>query len=196
MEIRKLITIIEETLIDGKPAARPVRKVAAIAVIKNPLAGTYSEDLTSLTEEFGGPLGTLLAERALKALDVPAAEVESFGKGGVVGMKGEQEHASAILHAGGDPSMGVNVRKVIGGGTAIIRSAEKKAGPGVTIDIPVCFRFAERVRSHYDSMEIRLTDYPRDDEIAIIVVLTNGGRPAARIGGLRKEDIKGVDGLN
>lgn len=195
MEIRKIITIVEETLIDGKPAARPVRKVAAIAVIKNPLAGTYSEDLSSLTAEVGGPLGTLLAEHALKALDVTAAEVESYGKGGVVGMKGEQEHLSATLHAGGDPSMGFSIRKIIGGGTAIIRSVEKKAGPGVTIDIPLCFRFAERVRSHYDSMEIRLTDYPGDDEMAIILVLTNGGRPVARIGGLRKEDIKGEDGL-
>ncbi|OIQ59358.1 amino acid synthesis family protein [Neomoorella thermoacetica] len=191
MEIRKLITIVEETRIEGeKSLAKPVRKAAAVAVIKNPFAGRYQEDLTELMD-IGEELGGLLGQRAVAALGIDPKEVESYGKAAIVGENGELEHAAAILH----PKLGKPFRAAVFEGKAIIPSAKKRGGMGTPIDVPLHFKNAAFVRSHYDAMEVRVTDAPRADEILVALVVTDAGRPLPRIGGLKKEEIKGEDGL-
>jgi hypothetical protein len=188
MKIRKLVTVVEEILSDGgRQARRPTRKVAAIVVIDNPFAGRYVEDLTELIDA-GEELGAILAKRATEALGAPA---ESFGKAAIVGEQGEYEHAAALLH----PKLGAPLRAAIGGGKAIIPSAKKLGGPGTSIDIPLHFKDAAFVRSHYDAMEVRLHDAPRANEILLAIAITDGGRPHFRIGGLTKDEAKKEDGL-
>src|SRR5438445_90880 len=169
VKIRKLVTVVEEILTDGGRAARrPVRKVAAVAVIENPFAGKFVEDLTPLVDA-GEELGALLAKKATEALGAPA---ESYGKAAVVGEAGEYEHAAALLH----PKLGAPLRAAVGGGKAIIPSAKKLGGPGTTIDVPLHFKDAAFVRTHYDAMEVRLNDAPRANEILLTIVVTDGGR--------------------
>jgi len=188
MKIRKLVTVVEEILSDGgRPARRPLKKVAALAVLENPFAGRYVDDLAELVDA-GEELGALLSKRATEALGAPA---ESFGKAAIVGEQGELEHAAALLH----PKLGAPLRAAIGGGKAIIPSAKKLGGPGTTIDVPLHFKDAVFVRSHYDAMEVRLPDAPRASEIVLAIALTDGGRPHARLGGLTKEEAKKEDGL-
>ncbi|PYM35517.1 MAG: peptide synthetase [Candidatus Rokuibacteriota bacterium] len=188
MKIRKLVTVVEEILSDGgRPARRPLKKVAAVAVLENPFAGRYVDDLAELVDA-GEELGALLSKRATEALGAPA---ESFGKAAIVGEQGELEHAAALLH----PKLGAPLRAAIGGGKAIIPSAKKLGGPGTTIDVPLHFKDAVFVRSHYDAMEVRLPDAPRAGEIVLAIALTDGGRPHARLGGLTKEEAKKEDGL-
>ncbi|AET66154.1 Protein of unknown function (DUF1185) [Desulfosporosinus orientis DSM 765] len=191
MEIRKIVTVVEETYKDGeKMVAKPTRKAAAMAVIKNPFAGQYVDDLTELME-IGEQLGSTLAERAVKALGITKEEAESYGKGAIVGEKGELEHAAAILH----PRLGKPFREEVGGGKAIIPSAKKLGGMGTGLDVPVHYKDAAFVRTHYDAMEVRIADAPRGDELVVALVVTDSGRPHPRIGGLQKSEIKGEDGL-
>jgi hypothetical protein len=190
-KIRKIVTIVEETLIEGgRAVSPPTRRAAAIAVIENPLAGTFVEDLEPLFS-IGDELGGLLAERAVAALGVPGPSVESFGKAACVGAEGELEHAAAILH----PKLGAPFRKVLAKGAALIPSSKKRAGPGAPFDIPLGHKDAAFVRSHFDGMEVRITDAPRDHEIAVAIAVTDSGRPHPRVGGLLKNEIKGEDGL-
>jgi hypothetical protein len=188
MKIRKLVTIVEEILEDGgKPAAQPVKKAAAVAVIQNPFAGRFVEELAELIKT-GEELGDLLGRRAVAALEGP---VHSYGKAAVVGENGEYEHAAAILH----PTLGTPFRKAVGGGKAIIPSAKKLGGPGTPIDVPLHYKDAAFVRSHFDAMEVRLADAPRADEILVALVVTDGGRPHPRVGGLTVAEAKKEDGL-
>ncbi len=190
MEIRKIVTIVEDTLIDGeKKAAKPIRKAACIAVIKNPYAGKYEEDLTPLID-FSEEIGKTISERAVVALGVDR-KPESYGKAAIVGEKGELEHAAALLH----PKLGTPLRNAVGGGKSIIPSAKKMGKMGDTIDIPVHFKDAAFVRSHFDAMTVSVSDSPRSDEILLAVAVTDGGRPNPRIGGLKKEEAKCEDGL-
>lgn len=187
-KIRKLVTIVEEILSDGgREVRRPLRRVAAAAVIENPCAGRFVEDLAPLVDA-GEALGALLAKRATEALGAPA---ESYGKAAIVGEAGEYEHAAALLH----PKLGAPLRAAVGGGKAIIPSAKKLGGPGTTIDVPLHFKDAAFVRTHYDAMEVRVGDAPRANEIVLAIALTDGGRPHARIGGLTKEEAGKEDGL-
>src|SRR5439155_2934932 len=187
MKIRKLVTVVEEVLSDGgREAKRPVRKVAAVAVIENPWARRNVEDLSELINA-GEELGALLVKKATEALGAP---VESFGKAAIVGEHGEYEHAAALLH----PKLGAPLRAAIGGGTAIIPSAKKLGGPGTTIDVPLHFKDAAFVRTHYDAMEVRLNDAPRANEILLTIVVSDGGRPHPRVGGLTKDEAKKEDG--
>ena len=189
--IRKIVTILEETLVEGgKPVTEGGRRAAALAVIENPFAGRYVEDLSTL-HAVGEELGQILAERAVAALGIPGGQVESFGKAAAVGAEGELEHAAAILH----PKLGAPFRKVIERGAALIPSSKKRAGPGATFDIPLGHKDAAYVRSHFDGMEVMVGDAPRENEIVVAVAVTEGGRPHARVGGLAKADVKGEDGL-
>ena len=189
--IRKIITVVEETLEEGgKPVSPPTRRAAAIAVIANPLAGKYQESLDELIA-IGEELGGVLAERAVAALGVPGSAVESYGKAACVGAEGELEHAAAILH----PKLGAPFRKVLGKGAALIPSSKKRAGPGAPFDIPLGHKDAAFVRSHFDGMEVRVGDAPRDNEIVVAVAVSDSGRPHPRVGGLTKDEIKGEDGL-
>jgi len=185
--IRKLVTIVEEILSDGGRAARrPVRKVAAVAVLENPFAGQFVDDLTPLIDA-GEELGARLAKTATEALGGPA---ESYGKAAIVGERGVLVLA-ALLH----PKLGAPLRAAVGGGKAIIPSAKKLGGPGTAIDVPLHFKDAAFVRTHYDAMEVRLPDAPRSDEIVLAIVVTDGGRPHPRIGGLTKDEARKDDGL-
>ena len=188
VKLRKLVTVTEEILADGgRDAKRPVKKVAAVAVLDNPFAGKFVDDLSVLIDA-GEELGALLSKRATEVLGAPA---ESFGKAAIVGEGGEYEHAAALLH----PKLGAPLRAAIGGGKAIIPSAKKLGGPGTTIDVPLHFKDAAFVRTHYDAMEIRLNDAPRANEIVLAIVVTDGGRPHPRIGGLTKDEAKKDNGL-
>jgi hypothetical protein len=190
MEIRKYVTIVEETAIEGgKKVTPPTRKAAAVAVLKNPFAGKYVENLDPLID-VGEELG-ILGKRAVKALGIAPEKAESYGKAAIVGTDGELEHAAAILH----PKLGTPMRKAVGTGKAIIPSAKKMGGPGTEIDVPLHYKDAAFVRTHFDAMAVRVPDAPRADEIVVVVVVTDSGRPHPRIGGLKKEEAKKEDGL-
>jgi Amino acid synthesis len=190
-KIRKLLTVLEETRLEmDQKIEPPTRRAAAIAVIENPFAGRYVEDLSALIE-IGEELGEVLAKRAIAALGIEGPRAESYGKAAAVGENGELEHAAAILH----PKLGAPVRKVLGTGAALIPSSKKRGGPGVALDIPLGHKDAAFVRSHFDGMEVRVADAPRANEIMIAVAVTDSGRPLPRVGGLKKNEIKGVDGL-
>ena len=189
--IRKIATFVEETRSEmGRSVDPPTRRAAAVAVIENPYAGRYVEDLSELMS-IGEELGELLTLRAVAALGIPANTVESYGKAAAVGENGELEHAAAILH----PKLGAPVRKVLGKGTALIPSSKKRGGLGVILDIPLGHKDAAFVRSHFDGMEVRINDAPRANEIMVAVAVTDSGRPLPRVGGLTKSEIKGEDGL-
>lgn len=191
MEVRKYVTIVEETLLEGGKRVDPLtRKAAAIAVIKNPFAGKYVEDLSILID-IGEQLGGILGKKAVEALRISPEKVESYGKAAIVGMDGELEHAAAILH----PKLGTPLRDAVGGGKAIIPSSKKMGGPGTEIDVPLHYKDAAFVRSHFDAMTVKVPDAPRSDEIVVAIVVTDSGRPHPRIGGLKKEEAKKEDGL-
>jgi hypothetical protein len=191
VRIRKLATFVEETRREmGRPIDPPTRRAAAVAVVENPCAGKYVEDLSELIE-MGEELGELLTKRAVAALGIPGTRAESYGKAAAVGEDGEIEHAAAILH----PRLGAPVRKVLGTGVALIPSSKKRGGLGVVLDVPLGHKDAAYVRSHFDAMEVRLNDAPRANEIMVAIAVTDSGRPLARVGGLTKDQIKGEDGL-
>jgi hypothetical protein len=190
-KIRKLAIFVEETREEGGRAVEPpTRRAAAVAVIENPFAGRYVEDLSELSD-IGEELGALLAEKAVAALGIPGERAESYGKAAAVGENGELEHAAAILH----PKLGAPVRKALTKGAALIPSSKKRGGLGVALDIPLGHKDAAFVRSHFDGMEVRINDAPRANEIMVAVAITDSGRPHPRVGGLKKDEIKGLDGL-
>jgi hypothetical protein len=189
--IRKIVTLADEVMSEqGRLLDAPTRRAAAAAVIENPFAGRYVEDLSDLIA-IGEELGGLLAKRAVAALGVEARLVEAYGKSAAVGADGEIEHAAAILH----PKLGAPFRAVLGGGAALIPSSKKRCGPGSPLDIPLGHKDAAFVRSHFDGMEIQINDAPRAGEIIVAVAVAKGGRPLPRVGGLQIHEIKGQDGL-
>lgn len=191
MEIRKLVTIVEETRTEaGRAVAPPTRRAAALAVIANPFAGRYGEDLSVLVNA-GEELGALLGKRAVEALGIRPEQVQSYGKGAIVGAGGELEHAAAILH----PKLGAPFREAVGGGKAIIPSSKKMGVPGTELDVPLHYKDAAFVRTHFDAMPVRVQDAPRDDEIVVALVVTDSGRPLPRVGGLTVAEAKKEDGL-
>ena len=189
--IRKIVTVVEETTMEGgRNVSPPTRRAAAIAVIDNPFAGKFVDDLGPLIA-IGEELGELLATRAVAALGIEGSKAQSYGKAAAVGENGELEHAAAILH----PKMGAPVRKVLGKGAALIPSSKKRGGLGAVLDIPLGHKDAAFVRSHFDGMEVQINDAPRANEIMVAVAVTDSGRPLQRVGGLTIGEIKGEDGL-
>ncbi len=190
-KIRKLVVEVEETRIEmGRAVAPPTRRALAMAVIDNPCAGRYVENLEALItigEELGGLLGT----RCVEALGIAPGAAQSYGKAAIVGEAGELEHAAAILH----PKLGAPLRKAVEKGAALVPSAKKRGGLGTAIDVPLGHKDAAFVRSHFDAMEARVPDAPRANEIVVAVVVTDSGRPLPRIGGLQVSEIRGEDGL-
>ena len=189
--IRKLVVQLEETHTEGgQPIAPPTRKALAMAVIANPCAGRYAENLDELIA-IGEELGALLGARCVQALGITPAQAQSYGKAAIVGEAGELEHAAAILH----PKLGAPLRVAVEKGAALVPSAKKRGGMGCTIDVPLGHKDAAFVRSHFDAMEARIGDAPAANEIVVCVVVTDSGRPLPRIGGLQAHEVKGVDGL-
>lgn len=190
-KIRKIVTFLEEVHSEmGRPVSPPTRRAAAVAVIENPFAGRYEEDLTDLIA-MGEELGGLLAERAVAALGIEGPAAQSYGKAALVGENGELEHAAALLH----PKMGAPMRKVLGKGAALVPSSKRRGGLGAELDIPLGHKDAAYVRSHFDGMQVSINDAPRANEVVVAVAVTDSGRPLPRVGGLVVADIKGEDGL-
>ncbi len=190
-QIRKLVVQVDETRAEmGRPVNPPTRRALAMAVIANPYAGRYSENLDELVA-IGEELGGLLGERCVKALGIEPAQAHSYGKAAIVGDGGELEHAAAILH----PKLGAPLRLAVQKGAALVPSAKKMGGIGAAIDVPLGHKDAAFVRSHFDAVEARVSDAPRAGEIVVAVAVTDSGRPLPRIGGLQVGEIKGEDGL-
>ena len=190
-KIRKLIVQVEQTRTEmGRDVDPPTRKALAIAVIENPCAGRYVENLDALVA-IGEELGGLLGAECVKALGIAPDAAQSYGKAAIVGEGGELEHAAAILH----PKLGAPLRVAVGKGAALVPSAKKMGGMGAAIDVPLGHKDAAFVRSHFDAIEARVPDAPRAGEIVVAVAVTDSGRPLARVGGLQVHEIRGEDGL-
>ncbi|SLN25530.1 hypothetical protein TRL7639_00890 [Falsiruegeria litorea R37] len=191
MDIRKIAVNVEETHIEaGRDIAPATRKAVAVAVIANPYAGTYEEDLTPLMD-MGAELGTILGKKCVEALGITPEQAESYGKSAMVGENGELEHAAALLH----PKLGAPLRKEVEKGAALVPSSKKMGSPGQVLDVPLGHKDAAYVRSHFDGIEVRLNDAPRANEIMVAVAVTDSGRPLPRVGGLTHENAEGKDGL-
>jgi hypothetical protein len=173
--IRKVVAQYEDVLVEGgREVQTPLRVAAAAAVIGNPYAGRYERDLTPLFDAYCARLGELLAERALAVL---AHDVESYGKGAIVGLDGELEHGSGILH---NLAFGNPVRETMGA-SSLLPSTEKRAAAGATLDVPLKHVEDHTVRSHHLTFELRIGDAPRPDEMVIAIACSSGGRPHARL---------------
>lgn len=191
VQIRKLLVFVEETHTEmDRLVSPPTRKAAALAVIENPFAGRYVEDLEPLVA-IGEELGGLLGRRCVEALGINPAQAQSYGKAAMVGENGELEHAAALLH----PRMGKSLRDAVEKGAALVPSSKKRGSPGQVLDIPLGHKNAAYVRSHFDAMTVQVSDAPRANEIIVAIVVTDSGRPLARVGGLKIKDIQGHDGL-
>ena len=189
--VRKLVVQVDETRREmGRDVNPPTRRALAMAVIANPYAGRYAENLDELIT-IGEQLGGLLGERCVQALGITPGQAQSYGKAAIVGEAGELEHAAAILH----PKLGAPLRKAVEKGAALVPSAKKQGGVGCAVDVPLGHKDAAFVRSHFDAIEARISDAPRANEIVVAVAVTDSGRPLPRIGGLQVSEIKGEDGL-
>lgn len=189
IELRRWFVQADHKLIeDGRAGDPPLCRVAAVAVVENPYAGRRVDDLRPLIDA-SAALGAFLAEKAIAAIKPYRAE--SYGKGGVVGLGGEQEHANALITT----TFAEPLRRAVGGGKAWISSFTKRSASGGTVDIPLAHKDALYVRSHYDGMTVVLPESPMPDEIAVILCLANRGRIGARVGGLEAKDISAFDGL-
>jgi hypothetical protein len=174
VEIRRQFLIRETILSEGSlPAFAPVTRVAACAVIRNPLAGRPQDDLSDLVP-YGEKLGAQLAKQAVAALPGQAV---SYGKAAIIGLDGDIEHGAAIIH----PKMGRPMREAIGGGKAVIPSNVKVAAAGTAIDVPLSERNDPWLFDNIDTMTVSVPDAPRPGEIVVIIVLADGGRPRPRI---------------
>ena len=190
-DIRKLAVWVEETHTEmGRPITPATRKAVAVAVIANPYAGRYADDLSALIE-IGAELGGLLGARCVAALGIAPGQAQSYGKAAMVGEGGELEHAAAILH----PKLGAPLRVAVEKGAALVPSSKKMGGPGQVLDVPLGHKDAAYVRSHFDGVEVRLNDAPRAGEIMVAVAVTDSGRPLPRVGGLTHAEAEGKDGL-
>ena len=190
-KIRKIAVNIEETHQEmGCKIDPATRKAVAVAVIENPFANSYQEDLSPLMD-IGAELGALLGRKCVEALGITPEQAESYGKSAMVGENGELEHAAALLH----PKMGAPLRKEVEKGAALVPSSKKMGSPGQVLDVPLGHKDAAYVRSHFDGIEVRLNDAPRANEIMVAIAVTDSGRPLPRVGGLTHTDATGKDDL-
>jgi len=190
-KIRRIVVQIDEVWAEnGQAVSPPTRRALAMAVIENPFAGRYVENLDVLIA-VGEELGALLGQRCVQALGITPARAQSYGKAAIVGEAGEIEHAAAILH----PKLGAPLRVAVEKGAALVPSSKKMGGMGATIDVPLGHKDAAYVRSHFDAIEARVTDAPRANEIVVCVAVTDSGRPKPRVGGLQHHEMIGKDGL-
>jgi hypothetical protein len=190
VRVRKRMVVVEEIFHEGGPSAsKPQRRAATLAVIHNPFAGKYVADIAGFMEDLN-PLGLAMAKSLVAALGGDPKVIEGYGKGAIVGEAGELEHG-ALWHVPG----GYAMREILGGAKAIVPSTKKVGGLGTRLDVPVTHINASYVRSHFDAMEVGISDAPRSDEILLALVMTTGPRVHARVGGLKVSEIKGEDGL-
>ena len=190
VQVRKKFTAVEEIFHEGgPPSPHPLRRAAALVVIRNPFAGKYVQEIANFMDDLK-PLSLEMARALVAALGGDQKAIEGYGKGAIVGSAGELEHG-ALWHVPG----GYAMRELLGGAKAIVASTKKVGGPGTRLDVPITHINASYVRSHFDSMEVGLADAPRADEILLALVMTTGPRIHGRVGGLKASEIKGEDGL-
>lgn len=218
IEVRRILTQVEDIFHEGgPPAAQPLRRGAIGAVLKNPFAGRYVEDLMPMMDALS-PLGLKMAQQLLAAMAVPADRIQGYGKGAIIGEAGELEHG-ALWHVPG----GYAMRELLGwkgdaaaykagkpvassegpvtgavgqkgNALAIVPSTKKVGGPGATLDVPLTHINASYVRSHFDAFEFRVPDAPRSHEMVVVLAMSTGSRIHARVGGLKAADIATWDG--
>ncbi len=189
LNLRKTAFSVEEIFHEGGPAPdTPVRRAAAISVIRNPFAGRYEPEIQWFMEDLK-PLGLQMASRLVEILG-GAEKIEGYGKGALVGAGGELEHG-ALWHVPG----GYAMREILNDSNAIVPSTKKVTGVGGRLDIPITHINASYVRSHFDSMEVGVNDAPKSNELALVLVMSTGPRVHNRVGGLAASDIIGKDGL-
>jgi hypothetical protein len=187
--LRKTMLFVEEILHEGgPPPARPRRRAAIVAVVANPFAGRYVADLQPAMEDLK-PLGLMMTDRLIEAMG-GIEGIDGYGKAALCGEGGELEH-TALWHVPG----GYAMRERLGAAKAIVPSAMKVGGPGTRIDIPLGHINAAYVRSHFDAMEVGLPDAPRAGELLFALAMARGPRIHDRMGGLRADEVKGLDGL-
>lgn len=209
IEVRRILTQVEDIFHEGGPvAAQPLRRGAIGAVLKNPFAGRYVDDLMPMMDALS-PLGLSLARQLLAAMAVPPEAIQGYGKGAIIGSAGELEHG-ALWHVPG----GYAMRELLGwkgdaaaykagkpsaagqkgNALAIVPSTKKVGAPGVTLDVPLTHINASYVRSHFDAFEFRVPDAPRSHEMVVALAMSCGSRIHARVGGLKAADIATWDG--
>jgi hypothetical protein len=175
MNLRKISLTKETILADaGKPAAAPITRAVAVAVLANPFAGRFVEDLSPLFAQ-GAELGEMVMKDLVALLSRPAT---SYGKAAIVGAGGEIEHGAACIH----PRLGKPMRDAVGGGEAIISSNVKIGGPGTTIDVPLAHKDNIWSFDHLDTITVFVADAPRADEVVVVVAISDAGRPHPRVG--------------
>jgi len=190
IQVRKYVTQVEDVFHEGGPArGEPARRGALCVVLRNPYAGRYVEDILPFMEALK-PVGLEMARKLIAVLGGDRTRIEAYGKGAIVGSRGESEHGH-LWHAPG----GYAMREVLGGAKAMVPSTNKLGDAGAQLAIPLCHINASYVRSHFDTIEIGVADAPRPDEIVYILAMATGPRVHARSGGLKASEIKGEDGL-
>ena len=190
VELRKRAILVEEIFHEGGPVAKiPYRRAAILAVVKNPFAGRYVEEIVGFSDDLK-PLGLEMATALIAALGGDPKAVEGYGKGAIIGAAGEIEHG-ALWHAPG----GYAMREALGGALAIVPSTKKVAGLGARLDVPITHINASYVRGHFDAIEVGIADAPRADEMLLALAMTCGPRVHNRAGGLKASEIKARDGL-
>ena len=178
MEIRRTILSVEEIVSDAeRRLASPIHRATAVAIIKNPFAGRFVEDLSPLFD-VGLELGELLMKRVV---DLLGGQPVSYGKAAIVGTLGEMEHGAAICH----PKLGKPMRAAVGGGEALISSNVKVAAAGTPIDVPLGHKDNAWSFDHFDTLTLMVPDAPHPDEIVVVMAVADGGRPHARVGTTR-----------
>ena len=190
IEVREIFTQVEESFHElGPPLQVPRKRGAVCAVLTNPFAGRYEPNIMPMMEALN-PVGMDMTRRLLAAMRVSSEQIEGYGKGAIIGADGEIEHG-ALWHVPG----GYAMRELLGDAKAIVVSTKKVGAPGTKLDVPLAHINASYVRSHFDAFEVGVTDAPRADEIAFVLVMATGGRIHERVGGLKASDVKGEDGL-
>ena len=187
--LRKTMLFVEDIHHDGGPAPEtPRRRAAMIALVKNPFAGSYTEDLQSAMDDLK-PLGLMMTDRLVEAMG-GLDGIDGYGKAAMAGEGGELEH-TALWHVPG----GYAMRARLGEAKAIVPSSMKLGGVGTRLDVPLGHINAAYVRSHFDGMEVGVPDGPRAGELLFALAMTRGPRIHHRMGGLQVGDVKGEDGL-
>lgn len=203
VNVRKIVTFVEDTFHEGGPRKdAPLRRGAIAAVIENPFAGSYVEDITGFMDDLK-PLGLQLATQLIATMGVSHTDIEGYGKAAIVGGDGELEHGALWHVPGGFALRDVLNPEVADASASVQREnalaivpSTKKVGPiGASLDVPLTHINASYVRSHFDSMEVRLPDAPRRNEMVVILVMSTGPRVHARVGGLAADEISKWDGL-
>ncbi len=190
VKIRKMVVNIEETFHEGGPVAdKPLYKASCLAVIDNPYAGSYEQEISGFMDDLK-PLGVQMAGKLIDALGGNPDNIQGYGKGAIVGEAGEIEHG-ALWHVPG----GYSMRELIKDSMAIVPSTKKVGAPGTRLDVPMTHTNASYVRSHFDAMEVGVNDAPRANELVLVLVMSTGARVHNRAGGLNAKDVVGEDGL-